>query len=320
MGLLFSLAARPDWHFLFLQFNAILFRQRWAEFPGKERERLADYLERHRFVSGAAQLLRRYFDHHVARDSAALTYYLLFAIFPMLIFLNNLVGMLAFDIEGLLTQLARVIPRDVIDLLEQYLLYVSRVSNRTLMWFSLVFSIYFPYRAANALFLSVRKAYGAGMPTHFLRFQLRVLIYTLLLIVTLVLSLVVAVVGNRVLDFVSGYVYLSDTAIRVWTSFRFVLLGAVLFGIIALLYALALDERNVRRGILPGVLASLAVWIALSLLFSLYVERASRYSLIYGSIGGVIVVLLWLYLTASSLIMGAEFNSVLLRIPPGQAD
>jgi len=281
---------------------------------------LADYLERHRFVSGAAQLLRRYFDHHVARDSAALTYYLLFAIFPMLIFLNNLVGMLAFDIEGLLTQLARVIPRDVIDLLEQYLLYVSRVSNRTLMWFSLVFSIYFPYRAANALFLSVRKAYGAGMPTHFLRFQLRVLIYTLLLIVTLVLSLVVAVVGNRVLDFVSGYVYLSDTAIRVWTSFRFVLLGAVLFGIIALLYALALDERNVRRGILPGVLASLAVWIALSLLFSLYVERASRYSLIYGSIGGVIVVLLWLYLTASSLIMGAEFNSVLLRIPPGQAD
>lgn len=281
---------------------------------------MADYLERHRFVSGAAQLLRRYFDHHVARDSAALTYYLLFAIFPMLIFLNNLVGMLAFDIEGLLTQLARVIPRDVIDLLEQYLLYVSRVSNRTLMWFSLVFSIYFPYRAANALFLSVRKAYGAGMPTHFLRFQLRVLIYTLLLIVTLVLSLVVAVVGNRVLDFVSGYVYLSDTAIRVWTSFRFVLLGAVLFGIIALLYALALDERNVRRGILPGVLASLAVWIALSLLFSLYVERASRYSLIYGSIGGVIVVLLWLYLTASSLIMGAEFNSVLLRIPPGQAD
>jgi len=320
MGLLFSSGLLPDLHFLFLQIDAILFRQRWVGFPGKERERLADYLERHRFVHGAAQLLRRYFDHHVARDSAALTYYLLFAIFPMLIFLNNLVGMLALDIEGLLTEFARVIPRDVIDLLEQYLLYVSRVSSKTLLWFSLVFSIYFPYRAANALFLSVRKAYGAGMPAHFLRFQLRVLFYTLLLIVTLALSLVVAVAGNRVLDFVSGYVYLSDTAIRVWTSFRFVLLGAVFFVIIALLYALALDERNVRRGILPGVLASLAVWITLSLLFSLYVERASRYSLIYGSIGGVIVVLLWLYLTAATLIMGAEFNSVLLRIPPGQAD
>ena len=263
--------------------------------------------------------MRRYFDHRVARDSAALTYYLLFAIFPLLIFLNNLVGLLAFDVEELLLTLASVVPREVLDLTGQYLDYVSRVSSRTLLWFSLVFTIYFPYRAVNALFLSVRKAYGAGAPAQFLRWQLRALLYTALMIATLVFSLVVAVLGRRALDFVSAYIYLSDGVIRLWTSLRFVLLGAVLLAMISLLYALALDERDVRRGILPGVLVSMAVWTGLSVLFSLYVERSARYSVVYGSIGGVIVVLLWLYLTAAALIMGAEFNSVLLSLSPGAA-
>ncbi|MBE7007815.1 MAG: YihY/virulence factor BrkB family protein [Ruminococcaceae bacterium] len=280
--------------------------------------RLSDYLEKHRFAKGVTLLVKRYYDHHVARDSAALTYYLLFAIFPLLIFLNNLVGLLAFDIDGLLRELSRVVPREVAELVGQYLVYVSRVSSKTLLWFSLVFTVYFPFRAANALFMSVRKAYGAGMPVHFIRYQLRVLLYTILFIVTLVFSVIAATVGRRALDFIAGYIYLSDAAIRLWTWLRFVFLGAVLFAVIALLYALALDERDVRRSILPGVLSSLVAGIALSLLFSLYVEHAARYSVIYGSIGGIIVVLLWLYLTATVLIMGAEFNSVLLNLKPKQ--
>lgn len=279
---------------------------------------MSDYLEKHRFAKGVTLLVKRYYDHHVARDSAALTYYLLFAIFPLLIFLNNLVGLLAFDIDGLLRELSRVVPREVAELVGQYLVYVSRVSSKTLLWFSLVFTVYFPFRAANALFMSVRKAYGAGMPVHFIRYQLRVLLYTILFIVTLVFSVIAATVGRRALDFIAGYIYLSDAAIRLWTWLRFVFLGAVLFAVIALLYALALDERDVRRSILPGVLSSLVAGIALSLLFSLYVEHAARYSVIYGSIGGIIVVLLWLYLTATVLIMGAEFNSVLLNLKPKQ--
>lgn len=275
---------------------------------------MSDFLARHRLVNGAVLLLRRWFDHHVARDSAALTYYLLFALFPLLIFLNNLVGLLSYDLDALLAMLARVIPRDVVDLLGQYLVYVSRVSSRTLLWFSAVFTIYFPFRAANALFLSVRKAYGAGMPTGFVRYQLRVLLFTLLLIVAIFFSVFASTIGNRVLDFVSGYIYLSDLSIRLWSRLRFVFVGAVMFAVIALLYALALDRHPAKRGIWPGVLTALVAWIVVSMLYSLYVERAANYSVIYGSIGTIIVLLLWLYLTAALLIMGAEFNSVLLSL------
>lgn len=281
---------------------------------------MSDYLERRRAAKCAVLLLRRYFDHHVARDSAALTYYLLFAFFPLLIFLNNVVGMLAINIDSLLVELSGVIPREVLSLAQQYLLHVSRESSRTLMLFGLIFTFYFPYRAVNALFMSVRKAYDVGMPTRFVRYQLRVTLYTLALILSGALLLPLSVVGRRALEFLSDYIYLSDAAIHLWDRLRFVFLGAVLFLMIALLHALAPEQGGPRRSVLPGVLTSLVGWVGLSMLFSLYVEQASHYSVIYGSIGAIIVLLLWLYLSASVLILGAEFNSVLLSTSKHKGD
>lgn len=271
------------------------------------------YLERHHFLSGAYQMAQRYFDHHVARDSAALTYYLLFALFPLLIFLSNLVGMMSLDINQFLAWLHPLMPQEALEIIEQYLIYVSRDSSRQLLWFSLIFSIYFPYRAASALMGSVRKAYGAQPPTHFWRYQFKLLLYTLCLIVIIVLSIALSVVGGRVLNFVSGYISLSDGFIELWSRLRFAVLGFFVFFAIALMYALAQESRTMNR-IWPGAAASLVMWLALSFLFSFYVENIARYSVIYGTLGAVIVLLLWLYLAAMMLIMGAEFNSVLMAL------
>lgn len=271
------------------------------------------YLERHHFLSGAYQMAQRYFDHHVARDSAALTYYLLFALFPLLIFLSNLVGMMSLDINQFLAWLHPIMPQEALEIIEQYLIYVSRDSSRQLLWFSLIFSIYFPYRAASALMGSVRKAYGAQPPTHFWRYQFKLLLYTLCLIVIIVLSIALSVVGGRVLNFMSGYISLSDGFIELWSRLRFAVLGFFVFFAIALMYALAQESRTMNR-IWPGAAASLVMWLALSFLFSFYVENIARYSVIYGTLGAVIVLLLWLYLAAMMLIMGAEFNSVLMTL------
>lgn len=271
------------------------------------------YLERHHFLSGAYQMAQRYFDHHVARDSAALTYYLLFALFPLLIFLSNLVGMMSLDINQFLAWLHPIMPQEALEIIEQYLIYVSRDSSRQLLWFSLIFSIYFPYRAASALMGSVRKAYGAQPPTHFWRYQFKLLLYTLCLIVIIVLSIALSVVGGRVLNFMSGYISLSDGFIELWSRLRFAVLGFFVFFAIALMYALAQESRTMNR-IWPGAATSLVMWLALSFLFSFYVENIARYSVIYGTLGAVIVLLLWLYLAAMMLIMGAEFNSVLMTL------
>ena len=278
---------------------------------------MLDRVLHNRLFRGAAMLVHRYFVHRVARDSAALTYYLLFALFPLLIFLSNLVGIFAVDIEGFLRSLSAFIPAEVLELLIQYLRYVSRVSSRTLMTFSLIFSIWFPMRAAYAQLLSVRKADGMGRPTHFIQHQAKVFPYTICLILTILLSLVLVTVGHSVLDFCADHfnfsTILTDGVIELWSSLRFVLLGVIVFLALAVLYGLAQETRSVHY-IWPGVLLSLTAWLVLSLLFSLYVENAANYSVVYGSIGVIIVLLLWLYLSATMMIMGAEFNSVLMEL------
>lgn len=276
---------------------------------------MQQYLERHRFLKGAYLMVRRYFDHHVGRDSAALTYYILFALFPLMIFLSNLVGMMSFDISQFLKGLHTIMPQEALDIIEQYLTYVSRDSSRQLLWFSLVFSIYFPYRAAGALMGSVRRAYGEKAPTNFLRYQIKLLLYTLSLILMIVLSIGLSVVGGRVLNFcsehLSGYIALSDGFISLWSGLRFAILGGIVFFPTAMMYGLAQESRKMNR-IWPGAVFSLVMWLVLSFLFSYYVEKVARYSVIYGTLGAVIVLLLWLYLASVMLIMGAEFNSVLM--------
>ena len=266
-----------------------------------------------RFVFLITQLVNRYFSHDVGRDSAALTYYLLFAIFPLLIFVSTLLGVLRLDIESTSAFLLEFIPADVVDVVRSYLAYVSENASRQLMWFSLVFSIWFPMRAASCLMHSVRKAMGRGRPKNAVIGTLRNLIITAWLIVVIVVSLVLTTVGRRALAFVSGLVTLPAGFVNLWSSLRFVLLGVAVFSLLVPLYMLAQGERRPLREIVPGVAASLAVWMLLSFAFSYYVEHLARYTQLYGAIAAIVVVLLWLYMSGTIMIMGAEFNGAILQ-------
>ena len=257
-------------------------------------------------------MVRRYYTHDVARDSAALTYYLLFAIFPLLIFISTLLGLLELDGAYIASVLEPLLPADVLNVLQSYLDYVSANQSRQLLWFSLVFSIWFPMRAAGCLMHSVRKAFGCGAPESMWRSQLRILLFTVCLILSIAITLVLVVVGRRALHFLSRIVPLSETFISVWGYLRFIILGLVMAISLGILYQLALGQRRPLREVLPGVGSSLAAWLLLSMAFSYYVENVAQYARLYGSIATVIVVLLWLYMSGQILVLGAEFSAALI--------
>lgn len=271
-------------------------------------------LPRSRFLRGCNLLLRRYFRHDVARDSAALAYYLLFTLFPFMIFISSLLGLLELDIAGILNALSEVMPKDVVDLIGGYLSYVSQTSSRRMLWFGLVFSIYFPMRAANCLMRSVRKAYHLTPPIKPFRHMLKTLFFTVTLIVTIVLALVLLTVGDRLLVFLSAHIHIPQLFVSLWTSLRFPVLGLVMAFVLWLLYALSQDRRQPLKNVAPGIAFSLVLWMILSMGYSFYVEHFASYSVIYYSIGTVIVLLIWLYMSATTLVMGAEFNGTLISL------
>ena len=109
-------------------------------------------------------LYQRYTRHDVSHQAAALAYFLLFSLFPILILVSRLIGTL--DLSGFLASLRHILPERVLALAENYLFYASEHTGRSLLWFSAVFSVWFPMRATDCLMHAVRRAYALAEPQY----------------------------------------------------------------------------------------------------------------------------------------------------------
>ena len=259
------------------------------------------------------QMVRRYNRHGVGRSSAALTYYLVFAAFPLLVFFSALLGALEVDEESVLRLFGSLLPQDVEQVVRSYLSYVTAHYSRRLLWFSLIFSVWFPMRATDCLLSAMRRAFGTVEMRRTLRYRVRTVLFTVWLVATWSAAMVLMTVGRRALELLGGVLHLPEGFAGLWNYLRFALLGLVMFIALAVLYMLALGARRPLREVAAGVTASLAAWMVLSGAFSYYVEHVAQYTQLYGSIATVVVTLLWLYMSSAVLIMGAELNAVLRR-------
>ena len=260
---------------------------------------------------GAYLLIQRYFRHNVGVQSAALAFYLLFMIFPFLIFIS---GLLDLNVTAILLALGEFLPRDVVDIVRTYLVHVGRNPSPKLMVFGLFFSIWFPMRATNALMVSVRTAYRLGPPRRAVVHRLKTLLYTVVLISAIALTLALMTVGDRLLGYAVGNFHLPLFLAELWARMRFPAAAVVGYFALFFLYALAQDGRRPWRDLWPGTLAALAAWMGVSWLYAMYVDNFAHYSLLYGSIGAVVVLMIWLYMSANVLILGAELNGTLVAL------
>lgn len=253
-------------------------------------------------------VIKNYFAHDVGKNAAGLAYYLLFAIFPLLVFISNILGLLNLDIAAVTQNLGDLLPGEIVGLVESYLEHVSQTSSHFLLWFSLVFSVWFPFRAAKGLMADVRLAHKLPKPKNPVRYGFHQLIYTLVLLLATVLTPVLLSVGERALGRLFG---LSPWFTSLWKYLRFILTAALMYFALGSLYALSQDRPMPHSRRRPGILAALVAWLFVSLAFSFYAENFANYSLVYGALGAVMLLLIWLYLTAIILILGAELNAAL---------
>ena len=254
-------------------------------------------------------LYRRYARHDVSHQAAALAYFLLFSLFPLLILASRLIGTL--DLSGLLSTLGHILPEQVLLLIENYLLYAAEHTGRSLLWFSAVFSVWFPMRATDCLMHAVRRAYALAEPKRPLIYRIKVLLYTALLLLSLLLTALVAALSRETMDALTALLGLPGGFAQLWSVLRFAALGFIIFGALTALYATAQDRRVFLTEILPGAALSTLAWITLSAVYSFYSDYFANYDLVYGALSTIAVVLIWLYLSAVTLIMGAELNAAL---------
>lgn len=252
--------------------------------------------------------IQGYFDNKVGRNAAAMTYYLLFAMFPFFIFVTSLLGLLHLPMLTLDGQITRFLPEDVVVFLNLAIEHITKSSNNALLTFGLVFSVWFPLRAVSNLMEAINDIYGEEKSgSH----SIRTAILTALTIVLIPAMLLLLLLGERVLGFVGEYIPISPEFITGWSRMRFVPMAAALLFMLSAVYFFSPSKIQKARYILPGAILSMGAWMLVSLIFSYYVDSIGRYSIIYGSIGVIIALLVWMDWSMIAMLMGAVFNVAL---------
>lgn len=262
----------------------------------------------------AAGFIRDCIEDKIGRSSAALAYYFLFSFLPLILFIGLLLSGLSenADVTALLSN--RMIPAEVINTIVSLLDYSSELGRNTLMFTGVVMSLYGGSRAVACLSDAINRSYNLTETRHPLVQFLINLAFSALFLVALSITLVVVVATPNLLASLERIFGIGGWFVDVWSYLRFLLILVIFLVLLVILYSVVPNRRIKFRQALPGAAAASVGWVAVSAAFSLYVSNMARYSLLYGSIGAIVVLMLWLYFTGIVLIAGAEFNHTMMQL------
>ena len=268
-------------------------------------------IKRNLVYRSVREFVLRFFTDGVGRAGAELAYFFLFSFFPLMIFASLLIGTFDINVNSVEELLKGVIPADVLTIALDYIAYVTNLQMDGLMYVGLFTALWSASRAVSSLSVAVNRAYRIEDGRNVLLQFLINIGFSAAMLASIVITIVILVLGRGVLQYVAQIVNIGSVEINTWHILRFVPITLLFFCILLFLYSVVPNKRIAIRQVIPGAIAAAASWLIASIGFSFYVENMARYSLLYGSIGAVIVLMIWLYLTGIILIMGAELNHVL---------
>ncbi len=259
----------------------------------------------------ASRVWREINDDEVSDRAAALSYYLLFALFPALLFLTALLGYL--PVAGLQDRLLAytrdVLPRDAYSTLERTLNEIVSVRRGGLLSIGVLAALWAGSNGMVSVMTAMNNVVGATERRSWWRRRLIAVALTAGFSAFIIASLVLIVFGRVIGDSVADHLGLGAIFTTVWNALSIPLtIACALIGI-ELVYYLAPSGEQRWRWFTPGATLALVTWLAMSWGLRTWATHFGNYSATYGSIGGVILLMLWFYLTSYVLLVGAEIDS-----------
>ncbi|MCZ8521092.1 MULTISPECIES: YihY/virulence factor BrkB family protein [Paenibacillus] len=242
--------------------------------------------------------------------SAQCAYYFLLSLFPFLLFLMSLLGFMPVTSQDVLSLIKEYIPSGAASGMEAQLREVLDTKRGVTLSFGLLFSLVTASAAMDAIVLAVNKAYGLAARKSYIRSRLLAVALTAAMLVVVCSALLLSVFGHVIGDWMTAHTVISLGHIELWNVLRWVINFAILLLVFTGIYYVAPNTCLHCKDVIPGALIAAAGWQLTSLGFSYYVSNWGNYSSTYGSLGGVIVLMTWFYLSAFIIIVGGEINAM----------
>ena len=251
-------------------------------------------------------------------QAAQLAYYLIFAVFPFLLFLATLLGYLPIPhlMDRILESLAQLLPREAVTLLQENIRQLVTDQKGGLLSFGILAALWTSSGAVTAIMDALNRAYDVEEGRPFWKVRGTAILLTMGLSLFILLSMVLLIFGPQLGSWIAAQVGLGSAFEVAWNILRWPVIVGLLIVAMASVYYVAPDVEQRWKWITPGSIFAVLGTIALSLGFSFYVNNFGSYNKTYGTIGAVIVFLTWLYLTGLMILVGGEINAEIEHAAP----
>lgn len=264
---------------------------------------------------------REFLEDDMPTYASALAYQIFFSLFPFLIFLIALVGFFNLPdfFAWLQGQAAVIVPAEAMDEISPIIQQLQN-EHGSLLSVGIVVAVWSASSGIRSTMHALNVAYDVkdGRPA-WKTIPLSVL-YTIGLAVLLMVVAGLMVTGPEVMRWIAAQVGMEEAIVTAWTWARWPVAVLVMVLVVAIVYYVAPDVEQKFRFITPGSVLAVLVWIAASIGFGFYLKNFGNYNAMYGSIGAIIILLLYFYLSAAVLLFGAELNAVIEHTSPEGKD
>lgn len=242
--------------------------------------------------------------------SAQLAYFLLLSLFPFLLFLITLLGYFPIDEHIIIETLSNYLPADVVQMIESNLTQIVNQQRGGLLSISIIGTLWSASNGINAMTKAFNRAYKVEEDRSFFIARLIAIALTIALFFVICIALLLPVFGKAIGVYLFSLINLSDNFLNVWNTLRWVASSLVFFIVLLVLYKLAPNQVIKVKHAIWGALFATIGWQLVSLGFSYYVNTLGNYSATYGSLGTVIVLMIWFYISGAIIIIGGMINSI----------
>lgn len=254
--------------------------------------------------------VRLFFQNDLTSAAAEMAYFLVFAFFPLLMVIHASLSMAiqGFDIES--TFFYTLLPDALEDLVGTYIQYVGQNSNFSYLVLGIILTVYTLSRFMKSAKRTVRRIFRSHGYTFPLAEWGISIVVSVLIIVAFYVSLFLLILGGQILAFLQTYIPFFGL-LHIQTISRILFTGATIYMVVTLFYLWIPNIHQSFWDVLPGTVFTSLCWVLVSTVFSFYMNHFSNYSLVYGSIGAFIMLLLWIYMSCLILLLGAVVNAAL---------
>ncbi|MCG5104970.1 YihY/virulence factor BrkB family protein [Oceanobacillus alkalisoli] len=243
--------------------------------------------------------------------AAQLAYFFLLSLFPFLLFLFNLIGYFSLDEAVILQTIVDYAPPQVYDLIESNIESLLRIQSGGLLSIGIIGTLWAASNGVNAVRKALNRAYGIKPKRLFIIYRLLSMLLTVGMFFVVIVALLLPVFGKMIGEYFFSWFGFSAEFLQIWETFRWVTSSIIFFIVLVALYRLTPNRRVYFKHIVWGALFSTVGFQLVSWAFSFYVENLANYSTTYGSLGTVIVLMVWFYLFGMIVLIGGVLNASL---------